>query len=496
MGMFTAVFRFSLLLLHIFDRMHEEDFEDIRELVSRYETALEQGQNLFFDVDEFEMIIDHYLMHNEISQASRVLEAARVQHPAEVLLRLKEAQILVGKRRFEKALKILDELDEMNPGDPEIERNRANVYSILGEFEKAIAIYLQLLEHARDDRDELLSEIAFEYENIGNFELALKYFKLALEENPENESVIYELSFCFEIVDKLEESVGYFSAFIDRNPYSAIAWFSLGVAYNSAELYEKAVQAFDYALAIDDTFAAAYFNKANALANIGFYHQAIAAYKETFRCETPEAVTHYYIGECYERLEDFHHARLFFIKAIEIDKKMADAWMGAGAASEALNEYKEALRYMRKACELDKTNAEYWFLLGDTLVMNNELEEALTAYQRVTEIEPDNPEIWLEYSDLLSSRFGKMEEAIAILLKGIENLPAKPDLFYRLGAYYMLSGRQQQAFKTFGEALKMDFDGHAEIFEYKPELRLNADILHLIDTYRPSIQTRPGNKTK
>lgn len=478
------------------NRMHEEDFENINQLVSRYEAAVKTGQNLFFDVDEFEMIIDHYLMLNEIDRAARVLTAAKVQHPGEMMLRLKEAQIAVGKRKFQKAQQILDELDEMNPGDPDILRNKASTYSMLGEFEKAIETYLHLLEITVEEKDEMLSEIAFEYENIGNFELALEYLKLALEENPENETVIYELSFCFEILDQLDQSIDFFSRFLDRYPYSSIAWFSLGVAYNATELFEKAVQAFDYAIAIDDTFAAAYFNKANALANIGFFPQAIAAYKETFRYETPEAVTHYYIGECYERLEDFRNARAAFLKAIEIDKKMADAWMGAGSSSEALEEYKEALRYMRKACELDKTNAEFWFLLGDTLILNNEPEEALTAYQRVSELEPENPEIWLEYSDLLSSRFGKLEEAITILLKGIENLPAKPDLYYRLGTYYMLSGRQQQAFETFSQALMMDFEGHAEIFEYKPEFRHNADIIDLIDTYRPSIQARPGKKTK
>ena len=54
---------------------HSDPFENdgIHEHISRYERMLKKNDEYFFDVEEFEMIIDHYLDRNELKKASQVL---------------------------------------------------------------------------------------------------------------------------------------------------------------------------------------------------------------------------------------------------------------------------------------------------------------------------------------------------------------------------------------------------------------------------------------
>src|SRR5436190_632705 len=84
---------------------------------------------------------------------------------------------------------------------------------------------------------------------------SVKYLKLSLDDNPENEIALYELAFCFEFTDKLNESVEFYKQFIDRCPYSFPAWYNLGNVYNRTSDFDQALNAYDYCLVIKDDFS-------------------------------------------------------------------------------------------------------------------------------------------------------------------------------------------------------------------------------------------------
>ncbi|MBK6894250.1 MAG: hypothetical protein IPH00_14260 [Flavobacteriales bacterium] len=57
---------------------------DQEHCVQRYEAMEATRDQLFFDVEELEMIIDHYLERNETRRAERVLLFAKQLHPASI----------------------------------------------------------------------------------------------------------------------------------------------------------------------------------------------------------------------------------------------------------------------------------------------------------------------------------------------------------------------------------------------------------------------------
>ena len=140
-------------------------------------------QHYFFDLDEFEELIDYYLFNNEIRKAESCIAIALEQYPGETGILLKKAQFLISTDKNEKALKILSDLDGSNFDDYEIHMAKGNLYSQLDRSEKAIEEYTLAL-HDSDDLDEILSNIAFEYENLGKYEKAIEFLTQASEQNP------------------------------------------------------------------------------------------------------------------------------------------------------------------------------------------------------------------------------------------------------------------------------------------------------------------------
>ncbi len=196
-------------------------------------------------MDEFEEIIDYYIMQDMLDKADKAIIVGLNQHPATITLFLKKAQLYTARNEFKKALRILDDIERLEPGDPDVYKHRAMIYSQSGEHKQAIVSLEQALDVSQDERDELFAQIAFEYESLGDYDQAIRHLKKALKANPDNEGVIYEIAFCFDVSGRMEDAVAFLQ---NTSTTTQIQWppgSIIGVTYKALELYEKAVEAFD-----------------------------------------------------------------------------------------------------------------------------------------------------------------------------------------------------------------------------------------------------------
>ena len=98
-------------------------------------------------------------------------------------------------------------------------------------------------------------------------------------------------------------------------------------------------------------------------------------------------------------------------------------------------------------------------------------------------MDPSLENIWLDYSNLLFAE-GDKEEAVAMLALGIKHHPDNAELFYRMAACLLWSGKKQEALTYLQSALQLDYKKHKEIFKFLPELRKNRTVLDMIKSYR------------
>jgi len=66
---------------------------ETQELIKRFEEMLDTHGHRFFDVDEFEDIVDYYQIRGDLKSAMRALRHGVSQHPENATLMLKKAQV-------------------------------------------------------------------------------------------------------------------------------------------------------------------------------------------------------------------------------------------------------------------------------------------------------------------------------------------------------------------------------------------------------------------
>ena len=151
----------------------------------KFESMLKTNNVLFFDSEEFENIIHHYLNHGKMSLAKKAIKLGLDQHPTSTNLKLFKVEVYVFENKLVQADALLNELYRLEPMNEEIYIQKANILSKKDEHFQAIEVLKQALE-LTDDVVDLYSLIGMEYLFLDQFEEAKAYFMKCLDEDIED----------------------------------------------------------------------------------------------------------------------------------------------------------------------------------------------------------------------------------------------------------------------------------------------------------------------
>ncbi|RFP67057.1 tetratricopeptide repeat protein [Hymenobacter lapidiphilus] len=459
-----------------------EDRDEVLATVRRFEDMVDRNEPVFFDLADFENIIDHYTSNTQYDRALQACEAAITQYPFSTELLIDRSQVLAMKGEYAAASTQIEDVAHLDPTNPDVAVTRGIIATQKGDFAEAVAFFLQALE-TTEDRDDIFFNLGLAYQSWQKYKSAAKYYKQSLRLSPDNDVAVQELLYCLEVSGRLESNLDFFRRFTDDDPYSALAWFNLGQAEYRVSHFDEAISAFEYAILIDAQYYDAHGYLASCYVSIERYRAAIAEFELSYAegMPTPEALCN--IGECHEKLAEWDLARRFYQKAIDLDATMDEAWFGIGIIMQAQEKYFEAIHFFRKAVGLYDESVEYWLALAAAEYQIGNLTSAVEAYEKATETGPDNKDGWLNWSILLYEQ-GNFDGAIDLMRTALEISPVEAELHYRLCAYLLAAGRYREAYQTLESALTLDFDKHRLLFDYFPELESQQALAHLIDQYR------------
>ena len=426
--------------------MHLSDEEDDYNLsLSKFESMLKTNKVLFFDSEEFEEIILHYLDIGKANLAKKALKLALEQHPKSTGLKLVQIEMLVYDDKLDIAEKMLNELYAIEPTNEEIFIQKANIYSKRDNHEKAVELLQEALQLTEDFAD-VYNLMGMEYLFMDNLEMAKESFIKCLEEDIEDQSALYNVVYCFEFLDQNLEAIEYIKKYIDKNPYSEIAWHQCGRLYYGLKDYKNAVRAFEFATYIDEQFLGAYMENGKALERLKRYEDAIENYKKTIELDDPTSYALLRIGKCYEKLGNKVEALKHFNRTVHEDPLLDKGWIAITDFYVRQKNYKKALLYVNKAIAIDDQNRAYWKRFATINKAMNLYEEAEYGYRKAVEFGDTNLDTWLFWVDALQF-LGEFESAIQTLLQASEFFPEEHEVEYRLaGLYFMLAEDKKGTF--------------------------------------------------
>lgn len=463
----------------------ENNFEqnELAYQIERFEAMLRSDESGFFDTDVFEDIIDHYLFSNQLKKAMRCVDMAIHHYPLTTVFKLRKAQILLNSGKLEATLRLLDDVEHLEPGNEELLVTKAAVYSQQKKVKLAIEYFEKALETiGMDDADELYLDLAIEYENNKEYHKAIDVLTKALSINPENESALYELAYCYETEEKYGEAIKYYEYFIDQNPYSYIAWYNLGNAYSKLENFEKAVWAYDYCNIIFEGFLSAFYNKGNALCHLENFDEAIEAYRSSLTNTASDAITYNYIGECYEKLGAYREALEYYRKAIDLNPELPEPWLGIGVVYDCMNRHKSALPYFEKVVKMEEDNPDAYILLAEAYKKCKKDQGLVeTTYLNGLAFCGEDKELNKAYIQYLTDH--NLSKAIEVLEKYILEYP-DGEMSMLLVKLFWDAGRFTESLLLADQELEKDFNSYNSLLLHFPDVEKISEFVNIIDLNR------------
>ena len=448
---------------------HHDDNDNLS--LTKFESMLKTNHVLFFDSNEFENIIHHYLENGKIALAKKAIKLGLEQHPTSVNLKLFKTEIYILEDKLEEADRMLDELYEIEPSNEEIYIQKASVLSKRDEHQKAIhtlLIALDLTDNDEDDAD-LYALIGMEYLFMDQFENAKDYFVKCLELDNDDYSALYNIIYCFDFLDQNQEAINFLNKYLDKNPYSEVAWHQLGKQYFSLKDYKKALAAYDFAIISDDNFVGAYLEKGKVLEKLKKYTEAIENYKVTLALDEPTSFALLRIGHCYEKMGKDDLAVQYFYKTVHEDPLLDKGWIAITKFYNKKHNFQKALYYINKAINIDSDNVIYWKLYAQINHRLNFFEEAERGYKKTLDLGNYELSTWLSRADILI-RLGEHDAAILNLIQAAEFYPETAEIEYRLaGLHYTLLEKEK------GQ------------YHLKNGILLNIEYLFILDELFPKI---------
>ena len=459
--------------------LHEKIAETIEvlfkdRLTEFYETLFEH----YVQTDKRDKTIDYGLKAAEKAQKGYANHEAILLYLA-VLKELKHSSDSQNKRR-----KVLKEL--------------GTIHILIGQNDDALEFFNQALQisKTRDEEADIHSSIARTYENVSDFERAIKSYDTALKKlgltseierariNVGQAKIYYEKGDYEEVIKKLEEAlviIGDSSSIEAREIQAKIydrfgsAYFSLGQRQESFNYYSKALKLYDM---IDDINGkgAIYNNLCDYYTGQGDYPSAITYLQKSLEIDTKtgnllgQAIVIYNFADTYYQLGDILLAEENYRKSLNLYDQINNItgigycnW-GLGLVCLERKQYKEAEAYFTKALTiLDEVGSKMWQIgvmlsIAELHYLKKELkksydlcEEILAIAEKIKDFDTINSTKLMQVNIRIAQAAQDKKLAITYLQEAKEILAALSKVISEQGA------SKETAFEVYSNMCRVSY---------------------------------------
>jgi tetratricopeptide (TPR) repeat protein len=196
-------------------------------------------------------------------------------------------------------------------------RDCAEVCIEIGQYEKALRCYRELLNHVKPDA-QLLNRLGLCYVKLGDFNTAKAFLVRVLKEDEKNHEAMYLLGECLIVDKEWEKAMKCFKAAIKEFALNEDYYVGLGKAYHGVDNNVDALLCYQRAVDIAPETSVYWKKYAKFLVKIDQGEQAIHILNEaTEYCD--EADITYCKVECLYLQGKIHEAIFIFGDALELD---------------------------------------------------------------------------------------------------------------------------------------------------------------------------------
>jgi pentatricopeptide repeat protein len=441
--------------------------------LGKYKEAISVFKKLM-ETTSHKMAVGHDLADllfrtGEYSETIDVLNDLIEAEPRNRTARILLGRAQVGLRRFPEAIETFQAIVKMNPGDLEALFYLGTAYEQAGKYGDASNIFSELLKTANTNSDEALANrpvfqqhLAASYMEMGEYEKAIAVYQEMIDsdvEEPQGSLVIkQQLAFAYMEAGEFQKAIDIYQEMSEAEPrldtqllnaYRISRQFELALPFGK-ELYDKDPDSIPVGL---------YY--AQTLADAGKIEEGAEVLSELLKSNPQEIDLHIALSQVYLQGKRYTEAEAILRQAEKNELNDTQSEMlkfNLAALFERKKNYDQAEHLFRDILKTNPQNASALNYIGYMLADRGiRLEEALEYVQKALAIDPNNG----AYLDSLGWAFFKlndMENAEKYLLEAGKMVRNDPIIDEHLGDLYFETGDLQKAQHFWMKSLSITTD--------------------------------------
>lgn len=324
-----------------------------------------------------------------------------------------------------------------------------------GQHQTALSLInkaIEINEVADYHRD--LGDMLFD---IGKKQEACKYYKRAIELNPEDSETLFNLALLNQELGNFDEAIGCFQNVVKTNPNDFDALNNLGVLfYNHKKDFINAEKYFSRAVQLRPGFVDGYFNLGLVYSSLKQNDKAILNYNKVIKINPKYSKAYFKLGLLFG--SDYDKTIECYTKLTELEPDNADAYYNLAnaytnkttqlPANESQVYADNAIKYYEKLIQLNPNLADAWNNLAKFYVNRGRTEESQACFKKAIELKPDLYEAYIALGNI-NYNTGEYNAAKENYNKALELKPDSTDAKCALSLIYLRNKDFEQGWANF-----------------------------------------------
>lgn len=381
------------------------------------------------------------------------------------------AQIYAANNRVDDAIKALQGLLSIDPGNNEIKKALADMYLRVDSVDTALSMYQDLAE-LDSENIELRGAIAWVHLMKHDYDKAAEQFEnvMSMDSATADEQIRFGQVFV-SFIEKdsaiAPVAIAMFERIRDKHPADWRPCWMLGAIHNIMSNDSLAVINFTKVIDLAKWNPDGWVGVASFYYDHGKFNEAIDLLREAEKFVADEYRIHFILGISYQRIQKPIEAATALEKALQLNNKNLDATSALGLVYNELQRYEESDTMYERALRInpqdDLVLNNYSYSLAQRGIM---LDRALAMSKQALSRQPDNQSYLDTYGWIYYKR-GDHKEAERWIRKAIELGSASAVVHDHLGDVYYRLSQKEKAINFWKRASEFDPANEA----YKEKVR-------------------------
>jgi len=364
-----------------------------------------------------------------------------------------------------------------------IEKNNASIFNNLGNaelkldhFSLAVEYYSEAIQIGGDNIHQTFFNRGFAKQKMKQWIDSIEDFNQAISLEPNIAEYFFNLAVSHESLSNFDFAKQNYMYAIELNPNYYDAYLNLGALLEQSNYFPAALECYQKIIDNCPQNPIPYNNKANILQKLGLMEEALVFYDKAISLKINSPITYLNKANIQRELGLLENSLQTLDNVISINPEYSEAFYNRALVLQDLKKLQESLKSIDRAIELNSNVAFVHNNRGSVLQELNNFSEALISFNKAIELDENFAGAYNNRGVVLKE-LADLDEALSSLNKAISLKVDYIEAYSNRGVLLQTMLRVEESIISFDKAIQLDPDYSSAYWNKSLALLLNGNFL-------------------